>query len=56
VDQLFSVKAAAVKLAVSPEFLKRLQRQGRLRIIRLGRSIRISEQELQRLTREEFHK
>ena len=52
--QLLSIKKAATALSVSPEFLKKLQRQGRLRVVRLGRAIRISEQELERLVREEF--
>ena len=54
--QLLTIKRAATRLAVSPEFLKKLQRQGRLKIVRLGRAIRISEQELERLAREEFSK
>lgn len=54
--QLLTIKEAAAILAVSPEFLKKLQRQGRLRVVRLGRAIRISEQELERLCREEFHR
>ena len=53
-DQLFTFKKAAQKLDVSPEFLKRLERRGRLRVIRLGRSVRVSEAELDRLCREEF--
>jgi excisionase family DNA binding protein len=53
-DQLFTIKKAAEKLAVSPEFLKRLCRQGRLHAVRLGRVIRVSEQELDRLCHEEF--
>jgi excisionase family DNA binding protein len=48
--QLYTIKEAASRLAVSPEFLKRLQRQGQLRVVRLGRAVRISEQELQRLS------
>ena len=54
VDQLLTFKTAAQRLDVTPEFLKRLRRQGRLRAIRLGRAIRVSEQELDRLCREEF--
>ena len=53
-EQLYRLKKAAHILDVSPEFLKKLQRQGRLRIIRLGRTIRVSSQELERLCREEF--
>jgi excisionase family DNA binding protein len=52
--QLLTIKKAAEMLAVSPEFLKKLQRQGRLRIVRLGRAVRVSEQELERICREEF--
>ena len=54
--QLLTVKKAAAALSVSPEFIKKLQRQGRLKVVRLGRAIRISEQELERLCREEFRK
>jgi excisionase family DNA binding protein len=54
--QLYTIKEAASRLAVSPEFLKRLQRQGQLRVVRLGRAVRISEQELQRLSLEGLHK
>lgn len=52
--QLLTIKQAAAVLSVSPEFLKKLQRRGRLKVVRLGRAIRISEQELERLCREEF--
>jgi excisionase family DNA binding protein len=54
--QLLTLKQAAATLSVSPEFLKKLQRQGRLKVVRLGRAIRVSEQELDRLCREEFGK
>lgn len=54
--QLLTLKQAAGMLAVSPEFLKKLQRQGRLRVVRLGRAVRISEREVERLSREEFQK
>lgn len=55
-EHLFTLKQAATILAVSPEFLKKLQRTGRLRIVRLGRAVRVSERELERLCREEFHR
>jgi excisionase family DNA binding protein len=55
-EQLLTLKKAALKLDVSLQFLKRLQRQGRLRVIRLGRAVRVSEQELERLVRDEFRK
>lgn len=54
VEQFFRLKKAARILDVSPEFLKKLRRQGRLRIVRLGRAIRVSSEELNRLCREEF--
>jgi excisionase family DNA binding protein len=56
VDQLLTLRKAAMKLDVSLQFLKRLQRQGRLRVIRLGRAVRVSELELERLVRDEFRK
>jgi excisionase family DNA binding protein len=55
-DQLVTLKQAAVLLSVSPEFLKKLQRQGRLKVIHLGRAVRVSVQELERLCREESAK
>lgn len=55
-EHLFTLKQAAAILAVSPEFLKKLQRAGRLRIVRLGRAVRVSEHELERLCREEVHR
>jgi len=50
VERLFTIKQAAEVLAVSTELLKKLRRQGRLRVVRLGRSVRISEKELERLS------
>ena len=55
-ERLLTLKKAAAILAVSPEFLKKLQRNGRLRIVRLGRAVRVSELELERLCREEFRR
>jgi excisionase family DNA binding protein len=54
VERLFTLKRAATILAVSPELVKKLDRQNRLRVVRLGRAVRVSEQELERLCREEF--
>lgn len=51
--RLYTLKAAAEQLAVSTEFLKKLQRTGRLRVVHLGRAVRITEQELDRLCRED---
>lgn len=48
-ERLVSIKHAAAILSVSPEFLKKLQRDGRLRIVRLGRAVRIPRTELGRL-------
>jgi excisionase family DNA binding protein len=56
VEQFYSVRRAARRLAVSEKFLRKLQRAGRLRVVRLGRAVRISEQELTRLCREEFQR
>ncbi len=52
-EQLLTLKQAAKVLAVSEEYLKKLRRQGRLRVIKLGRSVRVTEEELQRLCRGE---
>jgi excisionase family DNA binding protein len=51
---LHTLKEAAAMLSVSRDFLKKLQRQRRMRIVRLGRAVRVSEQEIERLCREEF--
>jgi len=56
VNRLLTLKQAADKLAVSQKFLKRLQYQGRLRVIHLGRAVRVAQAELERLCREEFRK
>ena len=55
-NRLLTLKQAAEKLAVSPQFLKRLQQQGRLQVIHLGRAVRVTEEELERLCRDEFRK
>ena len=49
-ERLYTLKQSAEMLAVSPELLKKLYRQGRLRVVRIGRAVRISEKELERLT------
>lgn len=53
-ERLLSLKQAAERLSVSPEFLKKAYRRGKLRIVRLGRAVRIPEQEVDRLVREGF--
>jgi excisionase family DNA binding protein len=53
---MFSIKRAARRLQVSEKFLRKLQSVGRLRVVRLGRAVRVSEQELERLCREEFRR
>lgn len=55
-QRLLTLKEAAATLAVSPEFLKKLQRQNRLHVIHLGRAVRVSEAEIDRLCRDEFRK
>jgi excisionase family DNA binding protein len=55
-ERLFTIKRAARRLQVSEKFLRKLQQGGRLHVVRLGRAVRVSEQELQRLCREEFRK
>ena len=49
----FTLKQAARKLQVSEKFLRRLMTTGHLRVIRLGRAIRVSERELERLCQHE---
>jgi len=56
VEQFFSIKHSARRLQVSEKFLRKLQRQGRLRVVRLGRAVRVSERELERLCCEEFRR
>lgn len=55
-QKLVTLKEAAAMLSVSPEFLKKLQRQERLRVVRLGRAVRVTESEIDRLCRDEFRK
>ena len=53
-DRLFRFKEAAKVLAVSDSSLKRMRREGKLRVVRLGRrAVRISQRELQRLCAKE---
>ena len=54
VQKLFTLKQAATRLSISEAFLRKLQREKRLRVIRLGRAVRVNEGELERLCREEF--
>jgi excisionase family DNA binding protein len=49
--QLLTTKAAAGQLAMSPEFIKRLSREGRIKVVRLGRAVRIPQEEVERLSR-----
>ncbi len=53
-EQFVSVKQAAERLSVSQEFLKKLVRKGQLQVVRIGRAVRISEHELERLCRGEI--
>ncbi len=52
VGQLLKFKNASARLAVSPEFLRKLQRTGRLKTVHLGRAVRIAEGEIDRLAKE----
>ncbi len=56
VQKLLTLKDSAALLSVSVEFLKKLRREKRLHVVKLGRAVRVSEQELERLCREEFGK
>jgi excisionase family DNA binding protein len=51
-ERLMTLKQTAKALSVSSAFLKKLQRQGRLRVVRLGRSVRIPQAEVERLARD----
>ena len=55
-QKLLTLKDSAALLSVSVEFLKKLRRDKRLHVVKLGRAVRVSEQELERLCREEFSK
>ena len=53
-ERLFRFKEAAQRLAVSDSHLKRLYREGKVRVVRIGRrAVRISQRELQRLCAKE---
>ena len=52
VERLMTLRDAAATLSVSPDFLKRLHRAGRIRVVRLGRAVRVPEAEVERLVRE----
>jgi excisionase family DNA binding protein len=52
VDRLLTLQDAASALSVSQDFLKKLYRAGRLPVVRMGRSVRISQAEVDRLVRE----
>ena len=45
-NQLYDVKAAARQLAVSPWTVRAYIRQGKLRPVRIGRLVRLDEEEL----------
>lgn len=47
-NQLYDVKAAARQLAVSPWTIRLYIRQGKLRPVRIGRLVRLDEDELSR--------
>lgn len=49
-EQLFTIKRAARRLQVSEKFLRRLQRSGRLKVVQLGRAVRVPQSELERLS------
>jgi excisionase family DNA binding protein len=49
VERFYSIKAAARRLQVSEKLLRKLYRAGRLRIVRIGRVVRVAEEELARL-------
>ena len=53
-ERFLTIRRAARCLQVSEKFLRKLQGSGRLRVVRLGRAVRESERELERLCREEF--
>ena len=51
-EQFYTIKRAARYLEVSEKFLRKLQRRGRLRVVRLGRTVRIARAEIERLIRD----
>ena len=52
VQKLLTLKEAAALLSVSEEFMKKLRREGRLHVVKLGRAVRVPVNELERLCRE----
>jgi excisionase family DNA binding protein len=52
-ERFLTIRQAARRLQVSEKFLRRLQAAGQLRVIRLGRSVRVTETELERICRRE---
>ena len=53
-EKFYSLRELATQLSVSVDTLKRLHRKGRLRVVRLGCSVRVTESEVRRLCAEEF--
>lgn len=51
-EKLVTLRDAAVTLSCSVDYLKRLHRAGRIRIVRLSRAVRLPESELCRLVTE----
>jgi excisionase family DNA binding protein len=51
-NALHDVRSAAVKLAVSPWTIRAYIRDGKLRVVRLGRLVRLEERELERFVSE----
>jgi excisionase family DNA binding protein len=51
-ERLVTMKRAAARLQVSERFLRRLARSGHLKVVRIGRAVRIPAAELERLCRE----
>jgi len=52
VERYYKFKRVARRLGVTERYLRKLQRQGCLRVVRFGRAVRISETEVERLIRE----
>jgi excisionase family DNA binding protein len=49
-EQFVTLKRAAKRYQVSERHLRRLEKRGLLRLLRLGRAVRVSVQELERLS------
>jgi excisionase family DNA binding protein len=52
VTNLYRIPAAAGLLAVQPSTIRKLILQRRIAVIRIGRSVRIAETEIERIQRE----